>query len=133
MGREFQMGTISTSRKNVFQMKTSACWDGTLKNQPNKMGTTPQHIYTQHCSLHSRPCKRQSIPDSSTFSSNEISQHNLKLQTYHAEPALLTVSSYKTDYTCLCEDVNTESVCPHKYCIHVLSSLENMPMGNELR
>ena len=27
-------------------MKTSACRDGTLKNQPNKMGTTPQHIYT---------------------------------------------------------------------------------------
>ena len=22
------------------------CRDGTLKNQPNKMGTTPQHIYT---------------------------------------------------------------------------------------
>ena len=27
-------------------MKTSACRDGTLKNQPNKMGTTPQHIHT---------------------------------------------------------------------------------------
>ena len=35
-----------TSDKNVFQMKTSACRDGTLKNQPNKMGMTPQHIYT---------------------------------------------------------------------------------------
>ena len=32
--------------QKVFQMKTSACRDGTLKNQPNKMGTTPQHIYT---------------------------------------------------------------------------------------
>ena len=30
-----------TSHKKVFQMKTSACRDGTLKNQPNKMGTTP--------------------------------------------------------------------------------------------
>ena len=29
----------------VFQMKTSACRDGTFKNQANKMGTTPQHIY----------------------------------------------------------------------------------------
>ena len=28
------------------------------------------------------------------------SQHNLKLPTYHADPALLTVSAYKTDYTC---------------------------------
>ena len=27
-------------------MKTSACRDGTFKNQPNKMGTTPQHIHT---------------------------------------------------------------------------------------
>ena len=27
-------------------MKTSACRDGTVKNQPNKMGTTPQHIHT---------------------------------------------------------------------------------------
>ena len=35
-----------TSHKKVFRMKTSACRDGTLKNQPNKMGTTPQHIYT---------------------------------------------------------------------------------------
>ena len=35
--------------------------------------------------------------------------------------------------TFLCEDVNTESVCPHKYCIHVLSSLENSAMGDELK
>ena len=27
----------------VFQMKTSACRVGTIKNQPNKMGMTPQH------------------------------------------------------------------------------------------
>ena len=32
--------------KKVFQRKTSTCRDGTLKNQPNKMGTTPQHIHT---------------------------------------------------------------------------------------
>ena len=110
----------------VFRMKTSACRDGTLKNQPNKMGTTPQHIYTihtscailptmhnkklsthslnehgtQHCLLHSLERERQSIPDSATFSSNKISQHNFKLPTYHADPTLLTVSAYKTDYTC---------------------------------
>ena len=107
-------------------MKTSVCRDGTLKNQPNKMGTTPQHIYTiptscailptthnkklsthslnehgtQHCSLHSLPHERQSIPDSAAFSSNKISQHYLKLPTYHAYPGLLTVSAYKTDHTC---------------------------------
>ena len=89
-------------------MKTSACRDGTLKNQPNKMGTTPQHIYTiptscailptmhnkklsthslnehgtQHCSLHSLEHERQSISDSATFSSNKISPHYLKLPTY---------------------------------------------------
>ena len=39
-------GSIYTSHKKVFRMKTSACRDGTLKNQPNKMGTTPQYIYT---------------------------------------------------------------------------------------
>ena len=27
-------------------MKTSTYRDGTLKNQPNKMGMTPQHIHT---------------------------------------------------------------------------------------
>ena len=107
-------------------MKTSACRDGTLKNQPNKMGTTPQHIYTiptscailptmhnkklsthslnkhgtQHCLLHSLEHEGQSIPDSATFSSNKISQHNFKLPTYHADPTLITVSAYKTDYTC---------------------------------
>ena len=55
---------------------------------------------TQHCSLHSLEHERQSIPDSATFSSNKISQHNLKLPTYHADPALLTVFAYRTDYTC---------------------------------
>ena len=54
--------------------------------------------YTQPCSLHSLPHKRQSI--SAAFSSNKISQHNLKLPTYPTHPALLTVSAYKTNYTC---------------------------------
>ena len=53
---------------------------------------------THHCSLHSLPHKRQSI--SVAFSSNKISQHNLKLLTHHTDPALLTVSVYKTNYTC---------------------------------
>ena len=90
--------------QKVFQRKTSTCRDGTLKNQPNKMGTTPQHIHTiptscailptmhnkklfthslnehgtQHCSLHSLPHKRQSI--SATFISNKILEHNLNSQ-----------------------------------------------------
>ena len=85
-------------------MKTSACRDETFKNQPNKMGTSPQHIHTiptscailptmhnkklfthslnehgtQHCSLHSLPHKRQFT--SATFISNKISQHNLNPQ-----------------------------------------------------
>ena len=37
---------ILTSHKKVFSMKTSTCRDGTLKNQPNKIGTTPQYFYT---------------------------------------------------------------------------------------
>ena len=117
--------TAGTSHKKVFRMKASACRDRTLNNQPNKMGTTPQHIHTiptscailptmhnkklsthslnkhgiQHCSLHSLPHKRQSI--SATFSSNTISQHNLKLPTHHTDPARLTVYAYKTNYTCM--------------------------------
>ena len=35
-----------TSHKKVFRMKTSTCRDEMLKNQPNKMGMTPQHIHT---------------------------------------------------------------------------------------
>ena len=51
-----------------------------------------------HCSLHSFSHIRQSI--SATFSNNKISQHNLKLRTYHTDPALLTACAYKTDYIC---------------------------------
>ena len=82
-------------------MKTNAYRDGSFKNQPNKMGTTPQHIYTiptscailptmhnkkfsthslnehgtQHCSLTTFHI-RQSIPDSATFT---IKFHNITL------------------------------------------------------
>ena len=37
---------LKTSHKKVFSTKTSTCRDGTLKNQPNKIGTTPQYFYT---------------------------------------------------------------------------------------
>ena len=100
--------TAGTSHKKVFRMKTSACRDGTLKNQPNKMGTIPQHIYTiptscvilptmhnkklsthslnehgtQHCSLHSLPHKRQSISDSATFSSRDTVKGLAQIKKY---------------------------------------------------
>ena len=132
-----------TSHKKVFQMKTSACRDGTLKNQPNKMGMTPQHIYTiptscvilptmhnkklsthslnehgtQHCSLHSLPHKIPSIPDSATFSSNKISQHNLKTPNIPYDPALLTVSPYKADYTCHAQQQLRWLFIPTECCI----------------
>ena len=91
-----------TSHKRVFWMKTSACMDGTLKNQPNYMGMTHnRYIFcrfskyahhktlclhltysyalneqgTQHSSLHSLLHKKQSI--ATMFSSNKISEHNL--------------------------------------------------------
>ena len=35
-----------TSHNIVFWMEASVCRDGTLKNQPNKMGMTPQHFHT---------------------------------------------------------------------------------------
>ena len=40
--------TAGTSHKKAFLMKTNACRDGTLKNQPNKVGTTPQHMHPHH-------------------------------------------------------------------------------------
>ena len=102
--KENNTKAAGASHKKVFQMKTSACRDGTLKNQPNKIGMIPQYVYiiptscailptmhnrnlsthslnehgTQHCSLHSLPHKRQSISDSATFSSKKVSQRNLQ-------------------------------------------------------
>ena len=111
--------TAGTSQKKVFRMKTSACRDGTLKNTTTHshhpyilchfanyahQKTLYMHLAyshplneygTQHCSVHSFPHKRKSI--SAMFSTDKISQHN---STYHTDPALLTVSAYKTDYTC---------------------------------
>ena len=47
---------IYTSHKKVFCMKTSACRDGTLKDQSNKMGTRwEQHCKTFTPSLHLVP------------------------------------------------------------------------------
>ena len=44
--KQNQQKTKQTSHKKVFSMKTNTCRDGTLKNQPNKIGTTPQYFYT---------------------------------------------------------------------------------------
>ena len=64
-----------------------------------KLSTHSQNEHgTQHWSLHSFAHKRNSI--SATFSSNKISQCNLKLPTHHTDPALLTVCAYKSNYTC---------------------------------
>ena len=126
-------------------MKTSACRDGTFKNQPNKMGTTPQHIHTiptscailptmhnkklfthslnehdtQHCSLHSLPHKRQSI--SVTFISNKIWQHNLNSQ--HTIRPITAHSFCIQDrlYTCHAQYVATTLQSPttqHTPCMH---------------
>ena len=120
------------------------CLDGTLKNQPNKMGMTPQHISTiptscailptmhnkklstyslnehgtHHCSLHSLPHKKQSISDSATFSSKK---------TYHTDPALLTVSAYKTDYIPAC----SISTTLHPPTTYTLSTHINLPLHTQ--
>jgi len=90
--------------KKFFFRKTSACRDGTLKLDGNDTTTLSHHPFilcniancahhktlymhlayshafnvqsTHICSLHSLPHKRQ--PISTMFSSNKISQHNLK-------------------------------------------------------
>ena len=133
-------------------MKTSACRDGTFKNQPNKMGTTPQHIHTiptscailptmhniklfthslnehdtQHCSLHSLPHKRQSI--SVTFISNRIWHHNLNSQ--HTIRPITAHSFCIQDrlYTCHAQYVATTLQSPttqHTPCMH--SNMHNTP------
>ena len=129
--------TAGTSHKKVFQGKTSACRDGTLKNQPNKMGMTPQHIHTipTSCDIlptmhpkktfcmhlaYSHPlnehgtqhCSLHSFPHktqsiSAMFSSTKILQRNLKLPTYHTDPVLLTVSAYKTELYLPCPVATT--------------------------
>ena len=40
------LGICLLKSQKSFPNEKSACRDGTLKNQPNKMGTTPQHIHT---------------------------------------------------------------------------------------
>ena len=40
--------------KNICLMKTSRCRDGIHKNQPNKMGMTPQYIIPTSCAI--LPC-----------------------------------------------------------------------------
>ena len=104
-------------------MKTSTCRDGTLKNQPNKMGTTLQHLVpfcqlcttqnstlnehgTQHYSLHSFPHKRQSI--SATFSSNKISQHKINTPNIPYRPS--TAHSF-----CIQDKRNTPAMLSSNY------------------
>ena len=94
MQRQYQQNSYP-----IYIIPTSCAILPTMHNRKLSTYSLNEHS-TQHCSLHSLPLKRQSISDSATFSSNKISQHNLKLPTYHKYPALLTVSAYKTDHTC---------------------------------
>ena len=96
----------------IFQMKTSKCntvyRNGTLKNQPNKMGMTPQHIHTipTYCailptmhtknSLHAlslfTPTKwsmalstaHSSFPHTNPYL--QRSQHNFQFLSYRTDP-----------------------------------------------
>ena len=44
--QQYRQKSNRNKSQNVFWMKTSACRDETLKNQPNKMGMTPQYFHT---------------------------------------------------------------------------------------
>ena len=46
----------------VFPMKISTCKDGALINQPNKMGTAPQHIHTIPTSCAIYPAQPSPLP-----------------------------------------------------------------------
>ena len=62
-----------TSHKKVFWMKTSTYRDGTLKTQPNKMGTT-QHFHTI-------PTSCAILPSMHTTKLSTCSMHTTKLST----------------------------------------------------
>ena len=78
-------------------MKTSACRDGILKNQQNKMGTTPQHIYI--------------IPESQVSESLHVAQfpHRAQRQTCVAREHGRLLLSLDTAKGVACE---TRSVPP---------------------
>ena len=41
-----QKGTLKQRKKGRNKLQKRTCRDGTLKNQPNKIGTTPQYFHT---------------------------------------------------------------------------------------
>ena len=69
--------TTATSDKKVFWTKTSACRDGTLRNQANKIGTTPQHfqIIPTSCSI----LPSMHTTTSTLAYSNKRTSHSLQL------------------------------------------------------
>ena len=70
-----------------FLMKTSACRDGTLKNQPNKMGTTPQHF-------HIIPTSCAILPTMHTTTCTLAFSNQLNRRTSHSLPFSHQLASF---------------------------------------
>ena len=124
-----------------FHLKTSTCRDGTLKNQPNKIATTPQYFYTIPTScailptmhttkpfahqLHPRANKR---PYSLQLASYHHTTHPSNTPTCHQlrnDPVLLTPqpSTYKTALTCHAQQLQKPTpYTPHSNMPHRLST-----------
>ena len=65
LNKQPQKKATKTSHKKVCQTQTSTCRDETLKNQPNKMGTTPQYFYTIPTSCAILPTVHNTKPSTS--------------------------------------------------------------------
>ena len=104
-----------TSHKTVFQMKTSVCRDGTLKNQPNKMGTTPQHIHTistscailPTCYAHQTTC---------LFTPTKLTQHSALLTPQLSNPYPPHSAAIKF-HNSTTTNISYRSSTAHSFCI----------------
>ena len=97
----------ANKQQKRFQLKTSTCRDGTLKNQPNKIGTTPQYFYTIPTSCAILPTVHTIKPFA----------HQLHPQA-NKPPYSLQLASYPTTQLSLQTHQHGISYGPTHYCSH---------------
>ena len=109
----WQKKPAGASHQKVFVRKTSACKDGTLKNQPNKMGITQQFFQTEHTSCTILPTMSPAKFTACTL----VYPHPLnKCITIHINKALSTAHSTsfynnKTMHICIILWCHSHLVC----------------------
>ena len=98
-------------------MKTRACRDGTLKNQPNKMGTPPQYFYTIPTSCAILPTMYTAKP----FTYQLYPQPNKR-------PYSQQLASYPTTQPTLQTHQHVITYGPTQYCSHHSLPLTRQPL-----